>query len=75
MEYLGCYFQVSSSSDQREDEVNLSNFIDDDFQINNNKPSDYYGFTNITRTVSDAEEDAFSVFDVDDFLNEFGPDF
>ena len=36
----------------------------------NDNPSDYYGFTNVTRTYSNAEEDAFSNSDITDFLDE-----
>ena len=32
-------------------------------------PLDYYGFTNVTRAVSFAEEDPFSEYDVEKFLD------
>ena len=49
------------------DEVSLDSFVDDSTPDRN--PSDYYGFTNVTRSVSSAEEDAFSESDVEKFLN------
>ena len=74
MEYLDCYAEVSSDFDesekeQKDDQVSLNNFIDEDSEMDN-KTSDYYGLTNITRSMSDAEDDAFSESNIEDFLDE-----
>ena len=72
MEYLNCYVEVSDDSDENKQEqeiiakVSLDNFIDDNTEIENNL-SDYYGLTNITRSISDAKKDAFSESDIEDF--------
>ena len=61
---------VSEDEDlEKCNKVSLDSFIDDSIQKNDN-PSAYYGFTNITRTYSSDEEDAFSEFDIRDFLDE-----
>ena len=61
---------VSEDEDlEKCNKVSLDSFIDDSIQKNDN-PSAYYGFTNITRTYSSDEEDAFSKFDIRDFLDE-----
>ena len=74
MEYLDCYAEVSSDFDESEqerkdDQVSLNNFIDEDSEMDN-KSSDYYGLTNITRSISDPEDDAFSESYIEDFLDE-----
>ena len=74
MEYLDCYAEVSSDFDesekeQKDDQVSLNNFIDEDSEMDN-KTSDYYDLTNITRSMSDAEDDAFSESNIEDFLDE-----
>lgn len=49
---------------------NNKNFIDDSTEIEGvQRVSDYFPQRNITRLISDAEEDAFTQFDVDDFLD------
>ena len=48
-------------------EVSLDSFIDD-LTLDGN-PLDYYGFTNVTRAISCAEEDPFSESDVEKILD------
>ena len=59
MEFIDQYADVIGSGVKEkkgEEEVcNLSdveNFIDDSTEIKNNNPSDYYGLTNVSRTLS-----------------------
>ena len=74
MEYLDWYAEVSndfdeSEQEQEDDQVSLTNFIDDNSEIDNSV-SDYYGLTNITQSISDAENDVFSGSDIEDFFDE-----
>ena len=74
MENLDCYVDVNcdfneSEQEQENDQVSLNDFIDDDSETDNN-PSDYYGLTNIRRSISDAEDDAFFGSDIEEFLVE-----
>lgn len=74
MENLDCYVDVNcdfneSEQEQENDQVSLNDFIDDDSETDNN-PSDYYGLTNIRRSISDAEDDAFFGSDIEEFLDE-----
>lgn len=43
--------------------------VSSDSETDNNT-SDYYGLTNITRPICDAEVDAFSGSDIEDFFDE-----
>ena len=74
MENLDCYVDVNcdfneSEQEQENDQVSLNDFIDDDSETDNN-PSDYYGLTNIRRSISDAENDAFFGSYIEEFLDE-----
>ena len=73
IEYINDYADVSSDNDGNNDDiknekVDLDNFIDDT-EIENN-PSDFCGLSNVKRSFSDAEEDAFSESDIEVFLDE-----
>ena len=77
MESLDYYADVSGS-DTNDDDDSIKcvseestydrEYIDDTEIVNN--PSDYYGLTNVTRSVSDAEGDVSSQSDIDAFLDE-----
>ena len=74
MENLDCYVDVNcdfneSEQEQEHDQVSLNDFIDGDSETDNN-PSDYYGLTNIRRSISHAEDDAFFGSDIEEFLVE-----
>ena len=73
IEFINDYADVSSDNDDNNDDiknekVDLDNFIDDT-EIENN-PSDFCGLSNVKRSLSDAEEDAFSESDIEVFLDE-----
>lgn len=74
---LMTHVKVNTVSDNKDNEgmdvedgkVSLISFIDDK-PIMDNKPSDYYGFTNVSQTYSTAEEDAYSESDIRNLLDE-----
>ena len=70
MEFIDYYTDLSGSDtddigkdDNNEVSLSLRKFIDDDNDIENN-PLDYYDLTNVTRSVSNAEGDAFLQLDL-----------
>ena len=71
IEFVNYYAEVSKSNDDSKldvEENKEDQDLIDDTEIKNN-PSDYYGILNVTRSVSDAENDARSETDSKTFIN------
>ena len=76
MEFLYCYLQVSSNSDESDenqkidnDQISLQRFIDDAYEIENN-PSEYYYVANVYQfsIFCQNKKDGFLGSDTEDFL-------
>ena len=59
---------LNMKEEECNDKVSLDNFIDDNTEIDNN-PWGYYDLIDINRSISDVEEDVFSEFYTEDFLD------
>ena len=75
MEIINYYADVcardSDSDIEIREEEEDRDFADNNTEIENNR-SDYYGLTNVARSISDAENDAFSETDLEAFKIERG---